>query len=210
MSSTSSSSSSSSSSNSSASSPKRRHVEDIEEDRRSLVLFLLGAMGYELEAVFVARVSKRILESEQIVEGISRFQFHRFKRTRLMYAARTGNLKRLNFIAGLGARVNMTGCGEVRCGWKWTALHFASQRGHTECARSLCDRRAMIDAQTESGCTALHVACWHGHLDVVRLLFERGAQIDLRDRFGGTALVYASTFNKTDIARYLCERGTRF
>ena len=199
--------SSSSSSSSSASSPKRRHVKDIEEDRRSLVMFLLGAVGYELEADRVARVSKRILESEQIVEGISRFQFPWKKRTRLMHAARTGNLQRLNFIAGLGVRVNMTGCGGA--GWvgDWPALHFASWHGHTECVRTLCDRGAMIDAQDGYGRTALHLACPRGHLDVARLLCERGAQIDLRTFDGWTALYMALCNNKIDVARYLCERG---
>ncbi len=50
-------------------------LEYAEEDKRSLVLFLFGSVGYEVEADRVARVSKRILESEQIVEGISMFQF---------------------------------------------------------------------------------------------------------------------------------------
>ena len=82
-------------------------IDDAYEDRLSLVLFLLGSVGYELEADRVARVSRRILESEQIVEGISRYQFPpkyplpMKGRTRLMYSARTGNLQRLNFIAGL-------------------------------------------------------------------------------------------------------------
>jgi ankyrin repeat protein len=182
-------------------------AEDLEEDRRSLILFLLGSCGYEEEADRVARVSKRILESEQIVEGISRFQFPRSKRTRLMYAAIVGNLVHLNFIAGLGARVNMTGRGVHSLLGNWTALHFASDNGHTECVRSLLDRGAMIDAQTEYGWTALHLACYGGHLDVVRLLCERGAQMDQQIISGGTALYWASFKNRIDIARYLCERG---
>ena len=185
---------------------KRYRKDESDEDMRSLVLFLLGSVGYELEADRVARVSKRIFESEQIVEGISRFKFPRRKRTRLMYAAKVGNLQRLNFIAGLGARVNMTTNGYD--GWsKWTALHFASYHGHIECVRSLCDRGAMIDAQSESGSTALHLSCCYGHLDVARLLCERGAQIDLRTAEGQTALYKTSMTNKIDVARYLCERG---
>ena len=123
-----------------------------------------------------------------------------------MYAARVGNLQRLNFIAGLGARVNMTALGYL--GWsKWTALHFASYHGHTECVRSLCDRGAMIDAQDGYGRTALHFACECDHLDVARLLCERGAQIDLQSHYRQTALYYASYNNEIDLARYLCERG---
>ena len=98
----------------------------------------------------------------------------------------------------------MTGHGDGGC---WTALHFASEHGHTECVRSLCDRGAMIDAQAEDGWTALHLACAYGHLDVVRLLCERGAPLDLQDKYGATALNFASRRNKVDIARYLCERS---
>ena len=123
-----------------------------------------------------------------------------------MYAAKVGNLQRLDFIAGLGARVNMTATGEE--GWsKCTALHFASYHGRTECVRSLCDRGAMMDAQDEYGCPALHYACCYGHLDVARLLCERGAQIDLQSDDGWTALHCASHNNRIGISRYLCERG---
>ena len=82
------------------------------------MLFLLGAVGYELEADRVARVSRNILSSDQIVEGISRFQFRPKMRTRLMYAAKEGNLERLKFIAGLKFR------GEVEYGY-WAACGYA-------------------------------------------------------------------------------------
>ena len=45
---------------------KRRYIADEVEDRKSLVLFLLGSLGYELEADRVARVSRDILDSDQI------------------------------------------------------------------------------------------------------------------------------------------------
>jgi ankyrin repeat protein len=181
-------------------------MQEEEKDKFSLVFFLLGSCGYEEEADRIARVSTDILTSWQIVEGISRFQFSETRRTRLMYAAKTGNLERLNFIADLGARVNMTTVDNYRWG-KLTALHFASDRGHTECVRALLDRAAVIDAQDESHQTALHLACCLGHLDIVRLLCERGAQIDLQGKWERTALYCASFYNKIDIVRYLCERG---
>ena len=101
----------------------------------------------------------------------------------------------------------MTGRGGAGWDENWTALHFASCHGHTECVRSLCDRGAMIDAQTEYGMPALHWACLYGHLDVTHLLCERGAQIDLQNTNGCTAVFWASSNNKIDFTRYLCERG---
>jgi len=176
------------------------------EDKLSFVLFLLGSVGYEEEADRVARTSTNILKNEQIVESISRYQFPNTGKTRLMYAAMTGNLKRLNFIASLGARVNMTTGGDHGFS-KWAALHFASWNGHTECVRSLCDRGAMIDAQTERGLTALHYACIYGYLDVVRLLCERGAQINLQNIDGRTALHDASQLGYTECVRTLLDRA---
>jgi ankyrin repeat protein len=88
------------------------------------------------------------LINEQIVESISRYQFPKTGKTRLMYAAMTGNLKRLNFIADLGARVNMTAVG-YHWSSKWTALHFASQNGHTACVRSSPLRERGYDRCTE-------------------------------------------------------------
>jgi hypothetical protein len=179
---------------------------EAKEDQRSLVLFLLGSVGYEVEADRVARISRRILESEQIVEGISRYQFLPKMRTRLMHAAWKGNLQRLNFIAGLGARVNMIATGTY--GWSGcTALHFASWNGHTDCVRSLCDRGAAVNAQTGFGWSPLHVACTYCHLDAARLLLERGAQIDLRNISGFTALHTASCNAMVSVARLLCESG---
>ena len=103
-------------------SAKRRYIEEEAEDKKSLVLFLLGSVGYEIEADRVARVSSNILKSEQIVEGISRMQFLPKKRSRLMYAAMEGNLERLHFIASLGARLNQMMIGGI------TALHVACER----------------------------------------------------------------------------------
>ena len=180
---------------------------DVEEDRRSLVLFLLGAVGYEHEADRVARVSRRILESEQIVEGISRYQFPRASKTRLMHAARIGHLQRLKFITALGARVNMIAIGEYGIS-KTTALHFASEYGHTECVRCLCDGGAEISGPDAHGWSPLHNACMKNHLDTARLLCERGAQIDLQDAYGRTPLYTASYFNMIDVAQYLLERGS--
>jgi len=179
--------------------------EDLEEDRRSLVLFLLGSCGYEEEADRVARTSKRILESEQIVEGISRFQFPNTGRTRLMHAAKTGNLERLNFIADLGARVNMT----THSRWDegFTALHYASNNCHLDCMSSLLDKGADINAQTNCGFTALHFVSWSSNSNLVPYLCERGADMNLQTYKGWTALRMASNHDERDTVRYLCRKG---
>jgi len=170
-----------------------------------LILFLLGSYGYEEEADRVAQVSTHTRNNKQIVEGISRFQFSETGRTRLMYAAMTGNLERLNFIADLGAQVNMTTIDDNGLAM-WTALHFATRYGHTECVRSLLDRGAVIDIGVDVAVVPFCLACVYGHLEIVHLLYEGGAQINLQCPYlnGQTAL--ASCTN-VDIVRYLCENG---
>ena len=125
--------------------PKNRYIEDEAEDNKSLVLFLMGSLGYEVEADCVARVSRNILKSEQIVEGISRMQFLPSKKSRLMYAAWKGNSERLHFIASLGARVNQ------RSEDGFTALYLVCRGNHLECARLLSDRGADLNLQTQNG-----------------------------------------------------------
>jgi ankyrin repeat protein len=178
------------------------------KDKLSLVLFLLGSVGYEEEADKLARLSRSILTDEQVVESISRYQFPKTGKTRLMYAAMTGNLKRLNFIADLGARVNQTTIDGYKVTMpKLTALHYASQNGHAECVRSLLDRGAMIDARGGFGGTPLHFASQNGHTACVRSLLDRGAMIDARDRFEDTPLHFASWGGHTECVRALLDRA---
>ena len=148
-------------------SAKRRYIDEEAEDRKSLVLFLLGSLGYEGEADRVARVSRNILKSDQIVEGISRFQFPLSGKTRLMYAAFVGNAERLHFIASLGARVNQATTGGA------VALFYASYNNRLDCARLLCDRGAALNSQTQRGLSPIMAACVRGHLSLVILLSER-------------------------------------
>ena len=87
------------------------------------------------------------------------------RRTRLMYAARKGDLVRVCFLLARGARVNTAGIEGS------SPLMFAAYGGHLEVVRALCEGGAHVNAtKISTGSTALMMACENGHLDVVREL----------------------------------------
>ena len=69
----------------------------------------------------------------------------------------------------------------------WSALHWASSRGHAAVAEALLDgkfeeRGAAIDLQDGYGLTPLMGVSFRGHEGVVRLLLARGANVAPRGR----------------------------
>jgi ankyrin repeat protein len=72
-----------------------------------------------------------------------------------------------------------------------TALMWACEHGHDECARLLLDSGAIINAANSAGSTALVWACCAGHADTVRLLLSRGASWVVTPS-GDTPLMWAS------------------
>jgi len=61
---------------------------------------------------------------------------------------------------------------------RFTALHYASSRGHWECARLLLTAGASVRATTQDGETPLHLACDGGHWEVARELLDFGAPVE--------------------------------
>ena len=81
-------------------------------------------------------------------------------------------------------------------GWSmygWTALMFASSKGHLDVVQILLQAKAKPDLQNETGATALLIAAEKGYSDVVQKLLECGANPNLSDRDGRTSL-YAAVY----------------
>ena len=88
-----------------------------------------------------------------------------------------------------------------------TALMLASDNGHLEVVRLLCEAGADKDKAMHDGGTALIGASYNGHLDVARLLCEAGADKDKADQDGATALILATVNWHLEVVRLLCEAG---
>ena len=72
---------------------------------------------------------------------------------------------------------------EIR-GLAKTALMVASENGHTDVVRVLCDAGANKDAQCRNGTNAIMLASQNGHTDVVRVLCDAGADMNALDKEG--------------------------
>jgi ankyrin repeat protein len=141
-------------------------------DKIPVVMILTDALGYA-EATRLGDVSKAILDDPQIAESRARDKFSTGRRTRLMYAAYTGNVLRAEELLRLGADIDAqdsNGC---------TALMYAAQGGHIHVIRYLCEKGAALDLQMKTGPTALCFAIYSNRLNVVHFLCEQGANVDL-------------------------------
>jgi ankyrin repeat protein len=142
----------------------------------------------------------------------------------LFEAAQENNLSEVSRLLRAGADVNAKGHGD------WTALHWASVRGHVQVFKELMEHGADIEATTLSGSTALHWACNNGHLAVVNKLLSPndsspndsnvvaasilgkrksrgGAIIDVKDNEGDTPLHIASLCGHLLIVKALLAVG---
>ncbi len=101
------------------------------------------------------------------------------RRTRLMYAARAGDVTRLRWLLARGARAELADAAGR------TALHWASAAGRAGAVKELLlppqlqsPRRASsvsVDAACGDGTTPLLAACRRGHAGAARELLARGA-----------------------------------
>jgi hypothetical protein len=73
-------------------------------DILSLVVFLVGAVGFEAEADRLVNACKFLRTDEQATQGIARYEFPGKKRTRFMYALHTLDLPRMIYLRKCSAR----------------------------------------------------------------------------------------------------------
>lgn len=87
------------------------------------------------------------------------------------------------------------------------ALHFASEKGHTDCVRRLLESRAMVNVSNDWGETPLLKAVCSGNLETVELLLKSGAKTDMTDLQGYNALIYAAQIGNVAVTDILVQFG---
>ena len=76
----------------------------------------------------------------------------------------------------------------------WTALIWASEKGHIEIVRNLVRKGANVDCQHDDyGVTALMMAAREGMTSVVSELLENNANVELKDKFGKNVKQWAGS-----------------
>ena len=90
-----------------------------------------------------------------------------------------------------------------------TPLYTASQKGHVEVVKLLCDAGAAKDQARNDGTTPLFAASQEGHVEVVKLLCDVGANTNQAKKDGSTPLAMASQRGHAELVKLLRESAMR-
>ena len=91
----------------------------------------------------------------------------------------------------------------------YTALHFATDMGHTEIVKLLINAGADVNIKDGPayGRTPLHYATYKGYTEIVQLLIDAGVNVNIKDGHGRTPLHMASNMEHKEIVKLLIEAG---
>ena len=122
----------------------------------------------------------------------------------LIIAAHDGDLDALRDLIAQGVDIDLEA---EHMQYGGTALVWACDRGHAECARALIAAGAAVDKVDIGGRTALMWACEKGHSECVRALIDVGAAVDKVSLSGWTAPIIACREGHTACLRALIDAG---
>ena len=94
-----------------------------------------------------------------------------------------------------------------RSGSMQTALHFATEKGHSKCVEMLLEAGAMVNA-SDDWATPLIMAVNSGCLRSVEVLLAAGGNVEMTDLKGFTALMHAAAIGNVHILRCLLSHGS--
>jgi len=122
-------------------------------------------------------------------------------RTRVMYAAFTGNMDELQKLV-TAKNVNDTDITGQ------TALLFATFQEHADAVRFLVENGADVNRQTRDGNTALHMAVYKNNLEIARFLCENGADVNIgAERYSPIHLAAGYANVSAEFLEMLCAHG---
>jgi ankyrin repeat protein len=177
---------------------------------------VVALAGYGHEARRLPFLCTSLARDDELLVATRTAVYGSQRRTRLMYAARSGDVRRVTAL--LRPRGAERGVDAVDAGGR-TALHHASASGRVEVVRLLLDKGADKDKEdtykggkyTSRRWRPLHYASALGHAGVVRLLLQRGAATEVSDgrrNHREEPIHVACEHGHVDIVRLLLDAGT--
>jgi ankyrin repeat protein len=199
------------------------------------ILFIAALSGYKEDANPFNALSHETWDNVMLWATIKDLQHGPFQRTRLMYAAKTGNVQRVKWLLARGALLDLRSIGGM------SALDHGCREGKLEVVQELVAHGAAINPVVnnkpplwyacmhptsdvalwliqqgadvskvciyeESESTALHTACCGGCINVVEALLVNGAPVNLGVY---TPLYVASQNGYLEIVRMLLKWGAK-
>jgi len=114
--------------------------------------------------------------------------------TPLMYTALLGDLPRTQKLLSKGAKINQPG---------WSALHYASIKGHSKIVALLISKGAKVNEHSPDGDTPLILAVRSGDVDTVQALIRAGADPLLSNFKAQNAIETAQSEGRRSLATAL-------
>lgn len=125
----------------------------------------------------------------------------------LIAAAKRGDAAQVESLLERGAAVNARELNGQLTLMRYTALMWASYKGHGNVVKVLIARGADISLRDSESRTSLMMAASGGHLDIVRMLADAGADIHARSNYSDTALFMAASGGHRAVLAWLIEKG---
>ena len=92
---------------------------------------------------------------------------------------------------------------------KWTALHYAAQKGSYELMNYFIAKGTDVLLKTKDGLNCLHIAASNGHLNLCKTLInEINFDVNIADDEGRTALYCSAQSGNDELFGFIADKGT--
>ena len=106
----------------------------------------------------------------------------------MLHACRTGDQKTISSLLALDASQATRTHHSALTGQPAHPLAIAMESGHMDCAQTLIDHQADVNAADQDGQTPLHMAARNGHVRCLKWLVSHGASVNASNGNGETPL----------------------
>ncbi|MGI2028198.1 ankyrin repeat domain-containing protein [Endozoicomonas acroporae] len=125
----------------------------------------------------------------------------------VLHVCRTGDLTTLNKLLALDASLATQIYLSAVTDSAVYPLTIAIDSGHMDCAQTLIDHQADVNAADQEGQTPLHTAVENGQVQCLKWLVTHGASVNATNKFNETPLHIATKISITEVRQQYVARG---